>query len=52
MMYDTQNYRGSGICISSGILKTRKHSVLGTGSVSVLMLREDDTYSVGSLRKS
>jgi hypothetical protein len=26
-----QNYCGSGLCASTGILTTRKHSVLGTG---------------------
>jgi hypothetical protein len=47
-----QNHWGSGLCPSSGILKTRKHDVSETGSVSVLRWREGDTYSVGSLRKS
>jgi hypothetical protein len=38
-----------GLCPSSGILETRKH-VLETGSVSSSG-GEEDTYSVGSLRK-
>jgi hypothetical protein len=32
----TPNYWDSGFCPSSGILKTRKYNVSGTGSVSVL----------------
>jgi hypothetical protein len=31
-----QNYWGSGLCPSSGILKTTKHSVSETESVSIL----------------
>jgi hypothetical protein len=38
-----------GLCPSSGILETRKHNVLETGSVSVLRLWGEDTYSTGSL---
>jgi hypothetical protein len=47
----TQNYWVFGPRPSSGILKTRKHNVSETGSVSVLMWG-GDTYSVGSLIKS
>jgi hypothetical protein len=47
----TQNYWVFGLSPSSGILKNRKHKVLETGSVSVLMWG-GATYSVGSLRKS
>jgi hypothetical protein len=47
MVYDTQNYWVFGLCPSSIILETKKHNVSETGSVSV-----EDTYSVGSLRKS
>jgi hypothetical protein len=36
MMYNTQNYWVFGLCPSSGILETRKHSISETGSVSVL----------------
>jgi hypothetical protein len=43
------DYWVSGLCLSSGILKTREHNVLETGSVSVLWWA-GDTYSVGSLR--
>jgi hypothetical protein len=35
-IYSTQNNWVFGLCPSSGILKTRKHSVSETGSVSVL----------------
>jgi hypothetical protein len=41
-----------GLCSSLEILNTRKHNVPETGCVSVLRLAEEDTYSVGSLRKS
>jgi hypothetical protein len=34
MVYDTQNYCVSGLCLSSVILNTRKHNVSETGSVS------------------
>jgi hypothetical protein len=33
--YNTQNYLVSGLCLLSGILKTREHNVSDTGSVSV-----------------
>jgi hypothetical protein len=46
MAYNTQNY-----CPLSGILKTRKHNVSETGSVSVLRWW-GDTHSVGSLKKN
>jgi hypothetical protein len=36
MVYNTENYWVSGHCPSSGILKTRKHNVSETASVSVL----------------
>jgi hypothetical protein len=55
MVYNTQNYCVFGLCPSSGVLETRKHDVSETGSVSVLKRRGgggEDTYSVGSLRKS
>jgi hypothetical protein len=55
MVYNAQSYRVFGLCPSSGILhiETRTHNVLETGFVSVLRLRVgEDTYSVGSLRKS
>jgi hypothetical protein len=42
MVYNIQNYWGSGLCPLSGILKTRKHSVSETGSVSILRGREKD----------
>jgi hypothetical protein len=35
MMYNTQNYWVSGLCQSSSILKTKKHTVSETGFVSV-----------------
>jgi hypothetical protein len=40
-----------GLCPLSGILKSRKHNVLETGSVSILRCRKEGTYSVASLRK-
>jgi hypothetical protein len=36
VVYNTHNYWGSGLCPSSGILKTIKHNVSETGSVFVL----------------
>jgi hypothetical protein len=45
-VYNTHNYWVFGLCPSCGILETRKHNVLETGSVSVLRWGED-TYSVG-----
>jgi hypothetical protein len=36
-----QNYWGSGLCPSPGILNTRKHNILETGCVSVPHLRMD-----------
>jgi hypothetical protein len=36
MVYNIQNYWVFGPCPSSGILKTRDHSVSETGSVSAL----------------
>jgi hypothetical protein len=53
MVYNIQNYWVFGLCLSFGILETRKHNVSETGSVSVLrwcMGGGEDTYSVGSLR--
>jgi hypothetical protein len=50
MVYNTQNYWVFGLCPSSGILETRKHTV----SESDLFLSSSeggDTYSVRSLRK-
>jgi hypothetical protein len=52
MVYITQNYWGSRLCPSTKILKTRKNKVSGTGSISILRLKNEDTYSIGSLRKS
>jgi hypothetical protein len=46
----TQNYFGSGLCPSSGIMEL-EHDVSETGSVSVLSRREEDSYAVGSLRR-
>jgi hypothetical protein len=49
----TQNYGVFyGLCPSSGILYTTKHSVSEAGSVSVLRWGEGDTYSLGSFTKS
>jgi hypothetical protein len=48
----SQNYWVSGFFQSSRILNIRKHTISETGSVSILSLREGDTYIVGSLRKS
>jgi hypothetical protein len=45
MVYNTQNYRVFGPCLSSGILETRKHNVSETGSVSVLRRRGGHMYS-------
>jgi hypothetical protein len=41
-----------GLWPSSGILETRKQNVSETVSVSVLRWGAEDSYSVGSLRKS
>jgi hypothetical protein len=35
-LLEDQNYSVFGLCPSSGILKTRKHSILETGSTSIL----------------
>jgi hypothetical protein len=49
----SQNYWVSGLCQSSGILKTREYNILETGSVSILRSGGRHlTYSVGSLRES
>jgi hypothetical protein len=47
----SQNYWGSGLCPSSGILKTRKYVISETGTLSVLGGWEEGTYSVGSLEE-
>jgi hypothetical protein len=47
----SQNYWDSGLCPSFGIKKL-EHDISETGSVSILRLWEENTYSVGSLRKS
>jgi hypothetical protein len=60
MVYDALNYWIIGLCPTSRILHTRKHSDLEAISVSFLGLgrerrereRERETYSVGHLRKS
>jgi hypothetical protein len=52
MAYNTQSYWIFGIFPSSGVLETIKLDVSETGSVSVLKLEGEDTYSVGSLRKT
>jgi hypothetical protein len=49
VVYDTQNYGGSGLCPSSGI-KQLEHDVSET--MSPFTGRQEDTYSVGSVRKS
>jgi hypothetical protein len=43
MVYTTQKYGGSELCPSSGILKSRKHNILETGSVSVPRWRNTPT---------
>jgi hypothetical protein len=50
MVYNTQNYWGFGLFLSSGILETRKHDVSETGCFRPQL--RGRTYSVGSLRKS
>jgi hypothetical protein len=50
MVYNTQNYWGSGPHPSSGILETKRHEVLETGSVSVLRRWDEDMHLVGSLQ--
>jgi hypothetical protein len=52
MVYNTQNYWIFGLFPSSGILETRKHDVSETGSFFRPRVRGEDTYSVGSLKKS
>jgi hypothetical protein len=39
-MYNSEDYRGSELFSSSGILENRKHDVSETGSVSALSWRE------------
>jgi hypothetical protein len=51
MVYDTENYWGSGLCPSPRILKTRKH-VLETGSVSVLRRWEEEPTLLGPLERA
>jgi hypothetical protein len=51
-MYIIQNHCVSALCPLCGIQKSRKRVVSESGSVSILMWGEGDTYSVGSLRKS
>jgi hypothetical protein len=41
MEYNTQNYWVSGLCLSCGIVNTRKHNVSETGSVSILRWRRE-----------
>jgi hypothetical protein len=52
MMYDTQNYWGSGLCQSSGILKTIKCDVSETGSVSVLSDVNETPTLLGAVEKA
>jgi hypothetical protein len=47
---DTHSHRGSGLCPSTGI--KNQNTTFRTGSVSVLRWREEEAYSVGSLRKT
>jgi hypothetical protein len=48
---DTLKLPGSELYPSFRILKIRKHGVSETGSVFVLRRKEEDIYTVGSLRK-
>jgi hypothetical protein len=42
-----------GLCLSSNILKARKHSVFETGSISFFRLAKgEDIYFVGSLGRT
>jgi hypothetical protein len=50
--HNTQNHWVCGLCPSSGVSKSRNHSVSETGTVSVLARGEGDACSVGSLRES
>jgi hypothetical protein len=52
MAHKTQNRWIYVLWPSFGILITGKHNGSETGSVPVLILRESNTYSAGSLRKS
>jgi hypothetical protein len=47
-----QNYWVFGLLPTSGILEHRKHDVSETGYVAVVRWEREDTYPVGSLRKS
>jgi hypothetical protein len=47
-----QGHWVSGFFPSSSILKTMKHNISEIGSVSVLRVKDSDTYSAGSFRKS
>jgi hypothetical protein len=47
-----QNHWVSGLCPSSEILNTRKHTVSEIGSISIFRWEETGTYYTASLRKS
>jgi hypothetical protein len=46
MVYNSQNYCGFGLFSSSGVLETKKLDLFPSSGDG------EDTYSVGSLRKS
>jgi hypothetical protein len=50
-MYNTQNYWVSGLYLSSGVLKTRKHRLLRR-DLFPFSGEGEDAFSVGSRRKS
>jgi hypothetical protein len=52
MVCNTQNYSVFGLCPSSGILETRKHNVLETGSVSVLRWEGEAHTPLGPLERA
>jgi hypothetical protein len=51
MVYNTQNYWVFVLCLSSGILENRKQR-FGNCNCFRPQVRVEDTYSVGSLRRS
>jgi hypothetical protein len=50
-VYNTQNYWVPGLCLSSGILNTRKHSISETQFVSVLRWGEETPTLLGPLER-
>jgi hypothetical protein len=52
MVYNTQNNWGFGLCLSPGILETRKEGFRNWICFRPQVVVVEDTYSVGSVRSS